>query len=116
MAGNPSIVTQLYQRKMFRITAGDLAVAWALWHVVGTTRPAFECTNAFKQSIFWFLIAVDMVKAEDRVRVEALQRGAESELGAQGRLHQHEEPIWGFVRYLVRQLCGDVEVGARKSA
>ena len=52
-----SIVQQLYQRKMFRITAGYLAVAWVLWQVVGTTCPAFDCGNAFQQSIFWFLIA-----------------------------------------------------------
>ena len=52
-----SIIPQLYQRKMFRITAGYLAVAWVLWQVVGTTCPAFECSNAFQQSIFWLLIA-----------------------------------------------------------
>ena len=52
-----SIIQQLYQRKMFRITAGYLAVAWVLWQVVGTTCPAFECSVQFQKSIFWFLIA-----------------------------------------------------------
>ena len=52
-----SIIQQLYQRKMFRITAAYLAVAWVLWQVVGTTCPAFECSMQFQQSIFWFLIA-----------------------------------------------------------
>ncbi len=51
-----SIIQQLYQRKMFRITAAYLAVAWVLWQVVGTTCPAFECSMQFQQSIFWFLI------------------------------------------------------------
>jgi len=52
-----SIVQQLYQRKMFRITAGYLAVAWLLWQVVGTTCPAFECSTQFQKSILYFLIA-----------------------------------------------------------
>ena len=52
-----SIIQQLYQRKMFRITAAYLAVAWVLWQVVGTTCPAFECSMQFQQSMFWFLIA-----------------------------------------------------------
>ena len=52
-----SIIQQLYQRKMFRITAGYFALAWVLWQVVGTTCPAFECSTQFQQSIFWFLIA-----------------------------------------------------------
>ena len=50
-----SIIQQLYQRKMFRITAAYLAVACVLWQVVGTTCPAFECSTQFQQSIFWFL-------------------------------------------------------------
>jgi TolB-like protein len=52
-----SVVQQLYKRKMFRITAGYLAVAWVLWQVVGTTCPAFECSTQFQKSIFWFLLA-----------------------------------------------------------
>ena len=52
-----SIIQQLYQRKMFRITAAYLAAAWVLWQVVGTTCPAFECSRQFQQSIFWFLVA-----------------------------------------------------------
>ena len=51
------VIQQLYQRKMFRITAGYLAIAWVLWQVVSTTCPAFECSIQFQQSIFWFLIA-----------------------------------------------------------
>ena len=57
MADNPSLVQQLYHRKMFRITAGYLAVAWVLWQVVDTTCPTFECSLSFQKSIFWFLIA-----------------------------------------------------------
>ena len=52
-----SIVARMYQRKMFRIAAGYLAVAWVLWEVVTATCPTFECSNAFQQSIFWFLVA-----------------------------------------------------------
>ena len=52
-----SVVKQLYQRKMFRIAVGYLAVSWALWEVVTATCPAFECSNTFQQSIFWILLA-----------------------------------------------------------
>ena len=52
-----SIIQQLVHRKMFRITAGYLAVAWVLWQVVDTTCPTFECSLSFQKSIFWFLIA-----------------------------------------------------------
>ena len=52
-----SIVQQLYERKMFRITAGYLAVAWVLWQVVDTTCPTFECSLSIQRGIFWFLIA-----------------------------------------------------------
>ena len=52
-----SIIQQLVHRKMFRITAGYLAVAWVLWQVVDTTCPTFECSQEFQKSIFWFLIA-----------------------------------------------------------
>lgn len=51
-----TFVQQLYKRKIFRISAAYLAVAWMLWQVVGTTCPAFECSAQFQQSIFWFLI------------------------------------------------------------
>ena len=52
-----SIIQQLVHRKMFRITAGYLAVAWVLWQVVDTTCPTFECSQEFQKSIFWFLVA-----------------------------------------------------------
>ena len=52
-----SIIQQLVHRKMFRITAGYLAVAWVLWQVVDTTCPTFECSLSFQKSIFWFLVA-----------------------------------------------------------
>lgn len=83
---------------------------------VGVVGPVRLPVNQPEYPNFPYPPLVDVVNAEDRVRVEAVQRGATSGLGAQGRLHLHEEPIWGFVRYLVRQLCGDVAVGARKSA
>jgi TolB-like protein/Tfp pilus assembly protein PilF len=51
-----SIVKQLYQRKMFRIAVGYLAVAWLLWQVVDTTCPTFECSLAFQRTIFWLLL------------------------------------------------------------
>ncbi|MFT4564376.1 MAG: TolB-like protein/cytochrome c-type biogenesis protein CcmH/NrfG [Gammaproteobacteria bacterium] len=51
-----SIVRKLYERKMFRITAGYLAVAWVLWQVVTTTCPAFECSTQIQKSIFWYLL------------------------------------------------------------
>ena len=57
MADNPSLIQQLVHRKMFRITAGYLAVAWVLWQVVDTTCPTFDCSQSFQKTIFWFLIA-----------------------------------------------------------
>ena len=51
-----SIIGQLYQRKMFRIGAGYLAVAWLLWQVVANTCPTFECSNDFSRTIFWLLL------------------------------------------------------------
>ncbi len=57
MADNLSLIKQLYQRKMFRITAGYLAIAWVLWQVVDTTCPTFDCSQDFQKSIFWFLVA-----------------------------------------------------------
>lgn len=51
-----TIVKQLYERKMFRIAAGYLAVAWVLWQVVSSTCPAFECSTQFQRSIFWILV------------------------------------------------------------
>jgi hypothetical protein len=57
LADDVSLIKQLYHRKMFRITAGYLAVAWVLWQVVTATCPAFHCTDVFQQSIFWFLLA-----------------------------------------------------------
>ena len=49
-----SIVQQLYQRKMFRITAGYLAVAWVLWQVVDTTCPTFECSLSIQRAFSGF--------------------------------------------------------------
>ena len=56
MAGS-SLISQLYERKMFRITAGYLAVAWVVWQVIVTTCEAFECTPGFLRNIFWLLAA-----------------------------------------------------------
>jgi hypothetical protein len=41
---------------MFRIAVGYLTVAWLLWQVVGNTCPAFDCSQAFQQTIFWLLL------------------------------------------------------------
>ena len=52
-----SIIQQLYHRKMFRITAAYLAMAWVLSQVVTATCPDCDCSMAFQQPIFWFPIA-----------------------------------------------------------
>ena len=51
-----SIINELYQRKMFRIALGYLAVAWLLWQVVDTPCPAFECSLESQRTIFWLLL------------------------------------------------------------
>lgn len=51
---------------------------------------------------FWSL--VDAVNSEDRLRVEAVQVGAESGVGARCLLHPHERTLRGFAQYLVRAL------------
>jgi adenylate cyclase len=50
------IINELYQRKMFRIAVGYLAVAWVLWQVVDTTCPTFECSLELQKTIFWLLL------------------------------------------------------------
>jgi len=55
----------------------------------------------------YYLRLIDAVNAEDRLRVEAVQRGAESGFGGQSALHPHEASISGFISYLFARLGGD---------
>jgi choline monooxygenase len=52
----------------------------------------------------YFMPLVDEVNQEDRSRVEAVQRGAESGFGQQSRLHAHETTLHSFARYLIGRL------------
>ncbi len=52
----------------------------------------------------YYLKLIDAVNAEDRVRVESVQRGARSGLGRSSRLHPHEAQIAGFIAYLNSRL------------
>lgn len=53
---------------------------------------------------FYYLRLIDAVNAEDRSRVESIQRGASSGFGKQGTLHPHEATISGFINYLFNAL------------
>ena len=76
-----SIINQLYQRKMFRITMGYLAIAWLLWQVVDTTCPAFECSLESQRTIFWLLLGGLPVTEEysSRDRFDAADRAYQDE-------------------------------------
>jgi phenylpropionate dioxygenase-like ring-hydroxylating dioxygenase large terminal subunit len=53
----------------------------------------------------YYLGLIDAVNAEDRPRVESVQRGARSGLGQSSRLHPHEAQIAGFIAYLDSRLA-----------
>jgi choline monooxygenase len=52
----------------------------------------------------YYLGLSEAVNAEDRMRVEAAQRGARSGLGQQSPLHPHEGPLGSFIVYLHSRL------------
>jgi choline monooxygenase len=54
----------------------------------------------------YYLRLIDAVNAEDRSRVESIQRGARSGFGRQSVLHRHEATISGFISYLFTMLDG----------
>jgi phenylpropionate dioxygenase-like ring-hydroxylating dioxygenase large terminal subunit len=63
----------------------------------------------------YFLALFGAVNAEDRPRVEAVQRGAQSGLGRQSPLHPHEAPIGSFIAYLHAHLRQGISpVGGRR--
>lgn len=47
---------------------------------------------------------VEKVNEEDRIRVESVQKGAESGFATQGPLNHHEETIWHWLKYLNQKL------------
>ena len=89
---------------------------WVFWLALqpeGTGQVKIECgvagpvnlpLNGPDHPSFPYPGLVEVVNEEDRIRVEAVQRGAESGFGAQGRLHQHEGTIISFARYLGARL------------
>jgi choline monooxygenase len=52
----------------------------------------------------YYLRLIEAVNAEDRARVESIQRGARSGFGRQSVLHPHEATISGFISYLFAML------------
>jgi choline monooxygenase len=54
----------------------------------------------------YYLRLIEAVNAEDRARVESIQRGAHSGFGRQSVLHRHEATISGFIAYLFAMLNG----------
>ena len=65
--------------------------------------PAGECADPSHPNLY-YLSLTEAVNAEDRRRVEGIQRAARGGLGRQSRLHPHEAPIAGFINYLHARL------------
>ena len=73
------------------------------WGVLGPVKGLTLNAESYDEYVFpnW----IDAVNNEDKPRVEAVQRGAESAYAEVGPLHrQHEMTILEFIRYLSRQL------------
>ena len=75
------------------------------WGVVGPVKGL--TVNAENYEQYSFPVWIDQVNQEDKPRVEAVQRGAESGYAQAGPLHaRHEETVLEFIRYLSRKLNG----------
>ncbi len=121
---NPDLTAQDYRMAyvggVFPTHVFSVAWDWVFWLALqpgGTGQVKIECgvagpvnlpLNGPAHPSFPYPEMVKVVNEEDRTRVEAVQRGAESGYGEQGRLHKHEEPILGFARYLAGRLNGGV--------
>jgi choline monooxygenase len=69
--------------------------------------PAGETPDPDHPNLY-YLRLIEAVNEEDRLRVEAVQRGALSGFGGQGILHPHEATISGFIAYLCAQMAETV--------
>jgi len=85
------------------ISPGELQVDWG---VVGPVKDL--PINAESYDEYFSPNWIEAVNNEDKPRVEAVQRGAESGYAEVGPLHNtHEKTILEFIRYLSRQLSDD---------
>jgi choline monooxygenase len=81
------------------LTAGEIRIEWG---VLGPVKGL--PLNADKYEEYFFPEFINQVNMEDKPRVEAVQRGAESGYAVAGPLHEnYEETIRQFIRYLSRK-------------
>ena len=75
------------------------------WGVVGPLKGL--PVNSDNYNEYSYPVWIDQVNQEDKPRVEAVQRGAESGYAQAGPLHtKHEGTVFEFIRYLSRKLKG----------
>jgi phenylpropionate dioxygenase-like ring-hydroxylating dioxygenase large terminal subunit len=65
--------------------------------------PCGTAADADHPNLYWMRL-IDAINAEDRTRVESVQRGAQSGFGKPSLLHAHEATITGFVSYLLDKM------------
>ena len=83
------------------VSAGEIRVDWG---VLGPVKNL--PLNADSYSEYTFPEWINQVNNEDKPRVEAVQRGAESGFAERGPLHTtHERTVLDFIRYLSRKLA-----------
>jgi phenylpropionate dioxygenase-like ring-hydroxylating dioxygenase large terminal subunit len=70
----------------------------------GVGGPVRLPRNQPQYASFPYPALVREINAEDRIRVEGVQRGAESGFAVSGPLHRHEAPLYSLIRYLARRL------------
>jgi hypothetical protein len=78
----------------------------------GIADPVRLSKDAHDHPSLYYIPLAFRLNDEDRVRVESVQRGAESGFGRQSPLHPHEGCLWDFVRYLSLRLAGGVGASA----
>jgi phenylpropionate dioxygenase-like ring-hydroxylating dioxygenase large terminal subunit len=65
--------------------------------------PCGTAADADHPNLYWMRL-IDAINAEDRTRVESVQRGAQSGFGKPSLLHADEATITGFVSYLLDKM------------
>jgi phenylpropionate dioxygenase-like ring-hydroxylating dioxygenase large terminal subunit len=109
---------------VFPSHAFSVAWDWVFWlslQPAGVGRVRIECgvggpvalpDGCAEHPAFPYPALVAAVNAEDRPRVEAVQRGLASGYAARGPLHPHEAPLVDFMRFLARCLVAAPDAGS----
>ena len=85
------------------VTAGEIRVDWG---VLGPVKDLPLNKDSYEEYSFpeW----INQVNNEDKPRVEAVQRGAESGFAESGPLHStHEQTVLHFIQYISRKLTAN---------